>query len=145
MGLDTKFRITVCLTVCVTLITLGCSTPSKDIVANPVSPVAYANYDCAQIGAEIQRVQGKLTAVGGKLDQAASNDAGLVTIGVILFFPTLFFLVGTKAREAEYAQLKGEYDALEKAAIEKRCTVASGREQVAPQRPNQLELTPQPQ
>ena len=139
------FRITVCLTVCVTLTTLGCSTTSKDIVANPVSPVVYANYDCAQIGAEIQRVQGKLTAVGGKLDQAASNDAGLATVGIILFFPTLFFLGGTKAQEAEYAQLKGEYDALEIAAMEKRCTAASGRGQVAPQPPNQPELTPQPQ
>ena len=41
--------------------------------------------------------------------------------GIILFWPTLFFLRGTKEQEAEYARLKGEYKALDRVAVKKNC------------------------
>ena len=43
--------------------------------------------------------------------------------GLILFWPALFFIGGTKEQEAEYARLKGEYEALDKVAIQKNCLV----------------------
>jgi len=63
------------------------------------------------------------------LDQAAQNDAGIMAVGLILFWPVLFALGGTKQQEAEYARLKGEYDAAEQAAIQKKCahTVPGGQ------------------
>ena len=39
---------------------------------------------------------------------------------MILFWPALFALGGTKQQEAEYARLKGEYDAVQQAAIAKK-------------------------
>ena len=39
----------------------------------------------------------------------------------MLFWPALFFLGGTKQQEAEYARLKGEHEALQQSAIEKKC------------------------
>tara|TARA_E500000178_G_C16845548_1_gene672653 strand:+ start:411 stop:530 length:120 start_codon:yes stop_codon:yes gene_type:complete len=36
--------------------------------------------------------------------------------------PALFFIGGTKEQEAEYAQLKGEFNALEKVSITKDCS-----------------------
>ena len=44
-----------------------------------------------------------------------------MTVGIILFWPTLFFLGGTRAQEAEYARLKGEADAVQQAAILRKC------------------------
>ena len=41
--------------------------------------------------------------------------------GIILFWPALFFLGGTKEQEAEYARLKGEYEALDRVAVQKNC------------------------
>jgi hypothetical protein len=101
---------------------VGCATSSKDISANYVSPLQYQSYDCGQISAEVQRIQARVVELGGRLDQAASNDKAIMGVGLILFWPALFALGGTKQQEAEYARLKGEYDALQQAAIGKKCS-----------------------
>jgi hypothetical protein len=59
--------------------------------------------------------------LGGRLDEAASNDQAITGAGIVLFWPALFFLGGTKQQEAEYARLRGEYDALQSVAIAKKC------------------------
>lgn len=99
----------------------ACSTASKDISAAYVSPMQYQAYDCQQLVAESQRIQSRYQELGGRLDQAASNDKALVGVGMILFWPALFALGGTKQQEAEYARLKGEYDAVHQTSIQKRC------------------------
>jgi hypothetical protein len=43
---------------------------------------------------------------------------------LILFWPALFFLASGDDKKAELAHLKGEYEALEHAAIQKNCAVA---------------------
>lgn len=111
----------VAVAVCLALALSGCATASKDIASSYVSPNQYANYDCAQLAAEAGRIQTRVVQLGGRLDQAAQNDAGIMAVGLILFWPVLFALGGTKQQEAEYGRLKGEYDAVEQAAIAKKC------------------------
>lgn len=103
----------------------GCATASKDISATYVSPTQYMSYDCQQIGAETQRLQARYAELGGRLDQAASNDKAIAGVGIILFWPALFALGGTKQQEAEYARLRGEYDAVSQASVQKRCGAAA--------------------
>ena len=100
----------------------GCATASKD-TANYVSPMQYQTYDCGQIGQESLRIQARVAELGGRLDQAASNDKTITGAGIILFWPALFFLGGTKQQEAEFARLKGENDALHQASIQKKCAL----------------------
>lgn len=116
--------------VCVQLLA-GCATSSQNIATAYVSPLQYANYDCNQIIAEMQRIQVRVNQMAGRLDQAASNDKVLTGVGIILFWPALFALGGTKEQEAEFARLKGEYEALNKAAVEKRCTMPPSQAQPA--------------
>jgi hypothetical protein len=99
----------------------GCATASKDIAALYVSPLQYQNYDCSQLSAESQRIASRVSTLSGRLDEAASNDKALVGVGMILFWPALFALGGTKEQEAEYSRLKGEYDAVQQAAISRKC------------------------
>lgn len=99
----------------------GCASASKDISATYVSPIQYRSYDCDQIALESDRLTAHIAELGGQLDEASSNDAALVGVGAILFWPALFFLGGNQAQEAEYGRLKGEYDALQRSAVEKRC------------------------
>jgi hypothetical protein len=99
----------------------GCATASKDVSTTYLSPVTYQHYDCEQIGAEIARVQQRAGQLAGRLDEAASNDKTIAGVGLILFWPALFALGGTKQQEAEYARLKGESDALSQAAINRKC------------------------
>lgn len=101
----------------VLVVLAGCATASKDIASTYASPLQYQNYDCQQLGMEQQRVNSRITQLGGRLDEAASNDKAITGVGMILFWPALFALGGTKQQEAEYARLKGEYDAVSQAAI----------------------------
>lgn len=99
----------------------ACSTASKDIAAAYVSPMQFQSYDCQQLTAEAQRLQARYVELGGRLDQAAQNDKALVGVGLVLFWPALFALGGTKQQEAEFSRLKGEYDAVQQASVQKKC------------------------
>ena len=103
---------------------IGCATGSKDIASSYASPMAYQSYDCQQINAETMRLQSRVSQLGGRLDQAASNDKAIMAAGAILFWPALFALGGTKQQEAEYATLKGQHDAIQQASIEKKCDMS---------------------
>lgn len=103
------------------ILALGCATASKDIAPIYVSPLQYQGYDCQQLAAETHRIQSRVIELGGRLDQAASNDKTITGVGMVLFWPALFALGGTKQQEADYSRLKGEYDAVQQAAIVKKC------------------------
>jgi hypothetical protein len=53
-----------------------------------------------------------------------TDDEIAMGVGLVLFWPALFFLGGGDKKD-ELGRLKGEYDALDQAAIEKNCTVAT--------------------
>ena len=108
----------------VSLILGGCASASKDVATQSVSPLQYHAYDCDQITAETMRVQTRVNQLAGRLDTAAANDKALTGVGVILFWPALFALGGTKEQEAEYGRLKGESEALQQVAISKKCAGA---------------------
>jgi hypothetical protein len=100
----------------------ACATAGKDVVSTYVSPMQYSNYDCEQIKQEMLRTQSRAGQLSGRLDEAASNDKAIVGVGMILFWPALFALGGTKQQEAELSRLKGEYEALSAAGVSKKCT-----------------------
>lgn len=111
-------------TLCTTLLITGCSSASKDISATYVSPIQYQQYDCEQLSAEANRLGVRANQLAGRLDEAASNDQALVGVGMVLFWPALFALGGTKEQEAEFARLRGEYDAVQQASIAQKCEPA---------------------
>ena len=108
------------------VIVSGCSTAAKDIVPSNVSPAIYSNYDCDQIRLELLRVSTEVNTMTGKLDKNRENDNLTFAAGMLIFWPALFFLGGTKEQEARYSQLKGEYNALEQVSIQKRCNLTGG-------------------
>lgn len=90
-----------------------------------MSPLEYQQYDCDQIGAELRRVSRRTSELFGQLDDERSSDEAEMAIGLILFWPALFFLEGGDgAQAAEYGRLRGEVDALEQVAIMKKCDMA---------------------
>jgi hypothetical protein len=100
----------------------ACSKGSREIVPTYVSPAQYSNYECDQIRQEMVRINGIANQMAGKLDDNKQTDNAVTAAGIILFWPALFFLGGTSDEEAEYSRLKGEYNALDKAAIQKKCS-----------------------
>jgi hypothetical protein len=109
--------------VSITIALGGCATASKDITAQYVSPNQYQSYDCQQLTGEAQRLQARYVELGGRLDQAASHDKMITGVGLIIFWPALFALGGTKQQEAEFGRLKGEYDAVQQTMVQKKCGI----------------------
>ena len=103
---------------------VGCATAPEKLGTTYVSPLQYKDYTCDQIGMEMQRVSRKVAELRGTLDKDASNDAAQMGIGLILFWPALFFLEGGDGVNAsQYSHLKGEFEALEQVAIQKNCSI----------------------
>lgn len=92
----------------------------------------YNAYDCQQIAAERQRVSSRVAQLKGEVDDNATGDAVATTVGVILFWPALFFIDGDGPEANEYARLKGEHEALQKASIEKKCGMVTTTSSTTP-------------
>jgi hypothetical protein len=86
-----------------------------------VSHLQYQHLSCQQIGAEAQRVSRRVAELSGAQDEKATSDAVATGVALIVFWPAAFLVKGDGPTAAELGRLKGEFDALEKAAIEKRC------------------------
>ena len=100
----------------------ACASSPDKMTAMSVSTLSYESYDCDQIAAESQRVERRVSELYGQLKKTADNDSAQMAVGLILFWPTLFFLEGGDGPEAaEYRRLKGEYEALQKVSVQKKC------------------------
>lgn len=99
----------------------ACATKSNDIPASYVSPMQYQSYNCAQISEEARRVSARASQVMGVQDANAGRDAAMTGVGIVLFWPALFFLKGDSETKTEVSRLKGEMEALEQASIQKKC------------------------
>ena len=61
-----------------------------------------------------------------RLKKKATGDKWQTGAGLLVFWPALFLLEGGDGPEAaEYARLKGEYEALRQAAVQKKITMNS--------------------
>jgi hypothetical protein len=105
-------RIFAVVVVCAAVVASACAKKADKITASYVSPLIYENYDCNQLAAEGQRLGAKAAQVAGVQDKQATNDAVAMGVGLVLFWPSLFFIKGGKQTEAELAQLRGQMNAL---------------------------------
>ena len=56
-------------------------------------------------------------------DTKRTNDQIATGVAVVVFWPAAFFVGGDGQAAAELGRLKGEYEALEKISIEKKCNM----------------------
>lgn len=121
----------------VTFVLTACASQPDDIKTTYVSALQYRNYDCDQLSMEAEHISARMSDLYGSLKKTADNDAAQMGVGIILFWPTLFFLEGGDGHLAqEYSRLSGERDAIEKASIQKKCGIIF--QPVAPQKKNNV-------
>jgi hypothetical protein len=106
-----------------TALVAACAKSSSEITPQYVSPMEYNGYTCSQIGEEMGVISRHVAELGGQVDKTATNDKIQMGVGIVLLWPTLFFLDGDTSQAAEYARLRGEFDALEQAGIRKNCNI----------------------
>lgn len=102
----------------------ACATAPDKISGSYVSPAMYSGYDCVQLRAEMQRVAYKVDEVTGAQRSKARNDEIAMGVGLIIFWPALFFIGMGSDRKAELQSLKGSYDAINEASIMHKCGLA---------------------
>lgn len=106
----------------------GCASSASNIEAAYVSPMNYESYTCAQLEQEAERVSQRAVAVTGRQNERATRDAVATGVGLVLFWPALFFVRGDGAQSAEVSRLKGEMETIEKVSIRKNCAISFQRE-----------------
>ena len=98
----------------------GCAADPEDIKQSYISPLIYNDYTCRQVASETNRVGRELAEVTGIQQDKATTDKVATGVGIILFWPALFFINQTDNEEA-VSRLKGEYKALEQISVQKDC------------------------
>ena len=98
----------------------ACSSSPDSISGAYVSPLEYSTYSCNQLAQELRRVARRVAEVSGHQSDEATGDAVALGVGLVVFWPALFFMIGDD-REEELERLKGEAEAVEQAAIQKDC------------------------
>jgi len=117
------------LIVAVAVLLAGCASDPNKIAGTYVSPYKYRAHDCDQIILELDYVSRRAEQLYTSLKSEARKDqaqaGGFTTLGFFTFglgWLGLATLEGGDGPESyEYANLKGEYDALRWAATEKKC------------------------
>ena len=117
-----KFR-PITLFCVISLMVSSCATRPKDIAPSYVSPLIYETYDCTQMAAEAERLSSRVAEVTGVQSKKATGDAVVMGVGLVVFWPALFFIKGDGATEGEIARLKGEMETIEKVSIQKNCGI----------------------
>lgn len=118
-----KFRGTVAALLALSTVA-GCATQPEKIATRSVSPILYKDLTCDQIALELHRVQSREGELHTSLKKTADTDEAQMAIGLILLWPVLFGLEGGDGAEAsEYGRIKGEREALNYVALQKKCTV----------------------
>ncbi|WP_372885469.1 hypothetical protein [Shimia sp.] len=99
----------------------GCAKSPDSIQATYVSPSTYASYSCRSLAEERNNIVNQVNDLSGKQKKEATEDAVATGVGLLLFWPALFFLADNGDLEPQIASLKGHYDAVSKAWHEKGC------------------------
>lgn len=104
------------LTLGLTLIVSGCASSPKSDPAY-VSPNHYANYNCNQISAEMQRLS-------GRLEQAErANATGQVLDTALAAYAISRGHRRSRSDDTQYRRLVNQYDVLEQTSIQKECGI----------------------
>lgn len=108
---------------CIAGVLSSCATKPSDIEAAYVSPTLYESLTCVRLREEATVVSSRAIAASGAQQKKADNDAVAVGVGVVIFWPALFFAKGNGASAAEVSRLKGEMQAIEAASLKKNCGI----------------------
>jgi hypothetical protein len=103
------------------LLLTACAAQPEKVASTYVSPTTYSGFSCKQLVSERNRVVAKVNELNGAQKKKADNDAAMMGVGMILFWPALIGLAAGSDVEVQLASMKGNYDALTQAGMQKGC------------------------
>jgi hypothetical protein len=103
----------------------GCATRSADVKPQPASAADFAGWPCDALADETERVQQRAADVAYAVDTVVGNNLIVLSIGTTVFWPALLAMRPDGPDAAELARLKGRYEALQAAALQRQCPPVS--------------------
>ena len=104
------------------VIVSACASQPEELSAQHISEVRYSEWSCKQLKLESETIDRRISSLHGQLKKKAGDDQAQMAIGLILFWPTLFFLEGGDGPQAaEFSRLKGEREAIDRVSSLKDC------------------------
>ena len=104
-----------------TVFLAACAAQPDQVAGTYVSPATYSSYNCSQLVAERNSVVRKVNELNGVQKQKADNDGAAMAVGMVLFWPALFFLGNKNDVAPQLATMKGTYEAITAAGTVKNC------------------------
>jgi hypothetical protein len=101
----------------------SCASKPNDIEAAYVSSTLYEGLSCNRLREEATMVSSRAIVASGVQQKKADNDAVAVGVGLVIFWPALFFAKGDGASASEVSRLKGEMKAIETASLKNNCGI----------------------
>lgn len=111
----------VVMSACLSVSMIGCATSSQDVSASYVNSSAYSPLSCDELQYEFKRIKFNLEEKTKLVDAKAKQDKTSMTLGMLLFWPSLFFIKGDGAEHSQLGDLKGQYNAINEELIRKKC------------------------
>lgn len=109
--------------VAASLLASGCAQSAKQIEASYVSPGVYSGRSCNQLMAERNDIARKVNGLVVEQDKAATNDAVLTGVALLVFWPAAIGLAVTKDNATALSAAKGNYDAITEKMASQGCAV----------------------
>ena len=107
------------------LLVAGCATRSVDVRPVAASRDEFVTWDCPRIDDERDLVQHRAADVAWAVDERVGNNILALGVGVTVFWPAMLAMRPDGLEHAELARLKGRFEALDAAALEKTCPTPS--------------------
>jgi len=106
-----------------TCILSACSPRPEKVEPFYISPDVHYRDSCDDLAAEHARISSKVQNLYSKQNNEAIKDMAAVGVAYVLYLPAALMMIG-KDKQDELSFVKGEYNALEAAAIQKECPIA---------------------
>lgn len=116
---DHSMRPLILTTACAAAVLGACAKDPDSIAPSYISDVAYRPLSCQDLAIEASRLNGALSSASTQQEQARTNDA----VGVFWLGLPVSSLSGDNVAP-EIARLKGEIEAVNRAAMAKKCATA---------------------
>ena len=109
------------------LLVAGCASAANQITTASVSTVGYSGMNCQQLSAEVHRVAARSSELTAQQDAKANQDALVMGVTLLVFWPAAFAIQGNGATAAELSRIKGELVAMEQVSVSKGCQITFPR------------------
>ncbi|MFG6572273.1 hypothetical protein ACGYLO_11770 [Sulfitobacter sp. 1A13353] len=99
----------------------ACSMPQEELKAYEFDPIVYGSLNCSEITAEAMIVQGKMLEIANAHEHNMATDMRIIATSMYLSTPEALLALGLFSKRAEFAQLKGQLDAIAAAGHNRKC------------------------